>query len=199
MKNIQRQVPSRMKNCNLNYRNAKAQLINDFNNRCGYCDDSAEIACCSFHIDHFAPQKKFPALINEYNNFVYSCPYCNNSKSDKWVSTKAEISFIDDKGFIDPCNPNYNTNFERLENGKIIPLTDLAQYMYFELKLYLKRHEILYLIEEIDTRCELIKEKIKKYKSEGKNTDKLEKIELELLRYFRQYCLFYRKAWNSGV
>lgn len=197
MKKIQKQTPKRKGSPKLNYNNARKQLAEDFNNRCGYCDDSAQIACCSFHIDHFAP-RKFEHLVNDYNNFVYSCPYCNMSKKDKWVSDSADISVIGDVGFVDPCDDSYNELFERLDNGKIKPLTKLAEYIYLELKLYLKRHEVLYLMEEINTKCDLVKLKIRELQSGGKNTEKLEKIHYELLKYFKDYFSIYQQEWNSG-
>jgi uncharacterized protein (TIGR02646 family) len=73
-----------------NYRSFKKHLENDFNNRCGYCDDpdsyyGQEI---SYHIDHFKPKSEFPELEVEYKNLVYSCPYCNRAKSNKWKAKK---------------------------------------------------------------------------------------------------------------
>ncbi len=66
------------------YRYYKAYLREDFNKRCGYCDDR-DIICGGirgFHIDHFRPQKPFSHLENDYNNLVYACPYCNGGKSN---------------------------------------------------------------------------------------------------------------------
>lgn len=197
MKKLQRKKPERSETGKrLIFSNSREQLSKDFNHRCGYCDDSSEYACCSYHIDHFAPSKKFEHLQNDYNNFVYSCPYCNISKSDKWIGNSAEQSIVDGIGFVDPCDLKYNAIFERLDNGKIKPLNDLAEYIYYELKLYLKRHEILYLIEEINEKGLKLKQKIADFKSLGKNTEKLEKIDYELLKYFRDYYNVYRKVWN---
>lgn len=194
MKRLQRKSPMRSESGKiLNLNNCREQLSKDFNYRCGYCDDHSDYACCSYHIDHFAPRKKFEYLKNDYNNFVYSCPYCNRSKSDKWFGTSAEQPIVNGIGFVDPCDSRYNIIFERLDDGKIKPLNTLATHIYFELKLYLKRHEILYLIEEINEKGLKLQQKICSLKSLGKDTEKLEKIDYELLKYFREYYNIYRK------
>ena len=196
MKKVQRISPKRSYAPHLKYTTARPQLVIDFNNRCGYCDDSAELACCSYHIDHFVP-RRFTHLLDDYSNFVYACPYCNISKKDKWISDSSDVNIIEDKGFVDPCEPSYNDLFERTSDGKIVPLSKLGAYIHSELKLYLKRHEILYLLEEIDIKCDLIEKKIEEYSLKGKKTEKLEKIHFELLKYFRDYHKIYRKSWNA--
>ncbi len=197
MNNLQRKIPKRSEvEKKLKFNNYREELSKDFNHRCGYCDDSSEYACCSYHIDHFAP-RKFEHLIDNYNNLVYSCPYCNLSKGDKWLGDSPQDAIVNGLGFVDPCNPEYSKMFKRLNNGKIEPLNHLAEYIYYELKLYLKRHEILYLIEEINEKGIKLNQKIDNLKSQGKNTEKLERIDYELLKYFRDYYNIYRKVWNG--
>ncbi|MFO9416553.1 HNH endonuclease [Legionella pneumophila serogroup 1] len=69
-----------------NYRKHKPQLRVEFNFQCPYCHTrEPEIGGAkSFHIDHYKPKKKFPDLICEYQNLIYSCRDCNNYKSDYW-------------------------------------------------------------------------------------------------------------------
>ena len=47
------------------YRSYRKTLREDFNNRCGYCDDSDRLRIRSFTIDHFVPQnpKDFRQMI----------------------------------------------------------------------------------------------------------------------------------------
>ena len=58
---------------------------------CAYCEEETP-----GEIDHFKPVSKFPELVYDWNNWVFSCHYCNNSKSNKWPC----------EGYINPCTTN---------------------------------------------------------------------------------------------
>jgi len=123
------------------YQSYRQELQEDFNARCGYCDDHESWKNSFYEIDHFIPK----ILLSEnehadYNNLVFSCRYCNNSKSNKWP-TNDRVHCNDGKiGFIDPCNGEYDIQFERNLKGEIIPKTELD----------LRRHSIVWQIEKID-------------------------------------------------
>ncbi len=122
-----------------NYTSFRQYLKTDFNQRCGYCDDpyihyGQKI---DFHIDHFKPKSKFPDLETNYNNLVYSCPYCNKAKSDKWKEVN---------GFIDPCEAEYDSHLERNNKGQIKAKTPRGEYIVNNLRLSLKRHEIIWML-----------------------------------------------------
>lgn len=195
MSTLQRKKPERSaEGKTLKYYNAKDTLARDFNNRCGYCDDSHRYTGgkSSFHIDHFAPKSKFEEVKDDYQYFVYSCPYCNRAKSDTWIGATLQENVIGNTGFIDPCDEEYVKNFKRISSGRIVPTTDLGMYMYKELKLYLKRHEILYMLDKVYNRCCLLEEKINNDKKLGKNVDDIDSFYNELCRtffsYYRQYA-----------
>lgn len=142
------------------YRTYKRFLVRDFNERCGYCD-SPDVWCGGkriFHIDHFAPWKKFesthPSIKTDYSNLIYSCPYCNGFKSDSWVSNDPLIAVNGDEGFIDPCDIIYDTLFNRNDLGELIPQNDLAEYMYRNLGLGLERHSLIWLLEKLSTQID---------------------------------------------
>ena len=151
------------------YTKYRGDLEMDFNGRCGYCDDSSEsVDPITFHIDHFAPKSKFPELETSYDNIVYSCRFCNVSKSNKWIGNDPTVSNNGQMGFVDPCNQEYDNHLERSPEGRIVPTTDLGQYMFLNLKLYLERHECLWvarrlkgLREEVKRLKELISERKK--------------------------------------
>jgi len=138
-----------------NYRRYKKYLKKDFHGRCGYCNDE-DIWCGGtkvFHIDHFAPWKRFevshPAIKTDYINLVYACPYCNCFKSDDWVSNSPFINIIQDKGYIDPCDVLYDSIFTRTNIGEILPMTKTAEYMYEKLGLGLDRHSLIWQMEKL--------------------------------------------------
>ncbi len=61
------------------YQDYKSELRKDFNERCGYCNDSERFKNTYYEIDHFIP--KILLKKNEYadyTNLVFYCRYCNN-------------------------------------------------------------------------------------------------------------------------
>ncbi len=130
----------------------KPYLRSDFSKRCGYCDDIDTLCggARGFHIDHFRPRSPFNHLSNEYNNLVYACPYCNGAKSNDWPSGKEDIAVLDDgRGYIDPCDLDFDKHFERHNNGRIRPKTEIGKYMYKQLKLGLRRHQLAWAREQL--------------------------------------------------
>jgi len=163
---IQKQKPIR--DCSKtykNYRSFKQYLINDFNKRCGYCDDLDDFngGENNYQIDHFKPKKLFSELETEYSNLVYSCPFCNRAKWDKWKKN----------GFLDPCGEEYDNHLERLGNGKIKYKSLRGKYIYVNLNLHLVRHEILWMIEKIQKQKKELKAYLKSLTIEHKNYKKI--------------------------
>lgn len=124
------------------YQSFKSHLKTDFNSRCGYtdCHDKWFGGITTFHIDHFVPLKRNPALRTTYDNLVYSCSYVNILKSDD-----------DPVNYLDPCNEEYNDHFYRDKLGAIypVPSSSKANYMHRKLKLGLARYQIIWLIDSL--------------------------------------------------
>lgn len=137
------------------YRLYKDHLRKDFYNKCGYtdCSDFWFGGKRNFQIDHFKSQSKHPKLINVYSNLVYSCSYINRAKSD------------DDEGdYIDPCDTDYNEHFYRDKLGNIYPEKEStsANYMYIQLKLYLRRYSIIWMLEQLEEKMEFLRKLLEK-------------------------------------
>ena len=137
------------------HREHRNDLKRDYQDRCGYCNDLDKWRIIWFEIDHFIPQKRNKKQFltiktsTDYSNLVYSCRSCNNAKRNKWPSNDETIPIVNNEGFIDPCNDDYNNQFDRLDSGRIMPRTDLGDWMYKALKLYNPQHEILWNIEQL--------------------------------------------------
>lgn len=161
-----------------NYRSYKPYLAKDFNNRCGYtdCSDFWFGGKNSFHIDHFKPWKNNPVLKTTYSNLVYCCSYVNILKSD------------DESDYLDPCDDDFNAHFERDVNGNILPKVSSTQaiYMYKKLKLYLKRYQIIWKLDEIFSKMNELKTAINNSKSKKKQK-KLLILQGELANEFTTY------------
>ena len=158
------------------YQAYKPHLAEDFNHRCGYtdCSDQWFGGVNNFHIDHFIPWKKYqetnPALKTDYSNLVYSCSHVNIAKSDK------------EGAFLDPCNEDYNTHFQRSDDGTIVPITPQAKYMSDALKLHLQRYKIIWMLDQLEEKMKALSELAQKTQNqEAKNL--LPEVVLEYFKY----------------
>lgn len=135
------------------YRRFKLPLQADFNSRCGYCDDpdSWDGGYKHYHIDHFIPKIQLRSIAeNAYHNLVYACFSCNNSKGQDWPSGDEAVSIFRNEGYIDPCESRYDKQFYREKLGDIIPKTKVGQYMFVKLKLGLRRHTVIWILDKLD-------------------------------------------------
>lgn len=140
MKPARRQVAAQVV-----YTAYRVDLRADFNGACGYCDDNDEgVDRILFHIDHFAPQVRFPALKVDYGNLVYACRFCNVCKSNHWIGDDPHKPHDGQCGFVDPCSDDYEQHLERDGTGRIVGKTPLGLYIIRKLKLNLLRHELLW-------------------------------------------------------
>lgn len=144
------------------------ELREDFNQSCGYCDDSDHrMDRICFHIDHFAPKKKFPALENTYSNLVYACRFCNIPKSNHWIGDDPAIHNDGEKGFVDPCSDAYVEHIGREATGKIVGKTPLGCYIVKRLNLGLLRHQLLWRARRARLLREEISPLIEEFKARG--------------------------------
>lgn len=136
------------------YKRYKDFLEKDFKERCGY-------TCCqqewfggkrNFQIDHFKPKSIYPELETKYSNLIYSCSYVNRAKSD------------DIGEYLDPVSEDYNLHFYRDNLGNIYPndASESAKYMYKQLKFYLKRYSIIWMLEQLEIKMEKLRMLIEK-------------------------------------
>lgn len=143
-----------------------------------------------YHIDHFAPKSKFPHLENTYENLIYSCPFCNLTKSDDWPSESEEVSILNNIGYINPILEEYNTYFYRDSRGNIFcEDKETGHYMYNKLKFYLERHRVLWNLTKLMQVKKKIKVKLDICKDKAEYEDLL-KLYGELSLEFDEF-LFY--------
>jgi len=165
------------------YSDHRDELKMDYKCRCGYCNDIDIWRTVWFEIDHFVPQKYLKTIKDtDYSNLVYACRSCNNSKRAHWPTGDELIHHKDDEGFIDPCDNNYENQFVRYDNGRIIHQTRLGKWMYYKLKLHKPQHEIIWQIEELDNLIEECEKLL-----ETMDNDALKDRVLGLYREYRKY------------
>ncbi|GAB1534386.1 hypothetical protein ADMFC3_00170 [Geovibrio sp. ADMFC3] len=139
------------------YGKYKDELRSDFECRCGYCDDHDNRLGGSrtYHIDHVAPRSLFPNLEITYSNLVYSCPFCNGSKSNKeLIHNRYGVHHID------PCNEQYDECFTRKQDGSIRAVNEMGEFLYKTLNLGLARHSIAWSMDHIEITLEKIETKV---------------------------------------
>jgi hypothetical protein len=172
-----------------NYRHYKEELRVDFGCRCGYCDtpDLFLGGRSVYHIDHFAPHSRFPDRKVIYANLVYACAFCNRSKSNKWIGDNPDVSNDGMRGFVDPCDVNYDTHLDRGADGRFVAMTSVGTYMITELKLSLVRHQHVWQskrIKELRDRLRAVKAGVGP--EHGHYTALLEKID-ELTQAYERF------------
>jgi len=164
----------------------------DYIDRCGYCNDVNTWRFIWFEIDHFVPKKHLETISEkDYSNLVYSCRSCNNAKRAKWPTGDEKIHNQNNKGFIDPCNDDYNKQFDRLNTGRIKPKTDLGEWMYNAMKLYKPQHEIIWNIDLLDKLIDEIEEVL----SLSPNEDLTDR----LLKGYREFRKYVKNLSNEGL
>ena len=132
------------------YHAYKDFLKEDFNSCCGYCGDQDRFSDVPYQIDHFVPKVILKTIAeNDYSNLVYSCGRCNRAKWDKWPTGDEKMQNNGEVGFVDPCDPLYDQQFERNDMGEIIPLTPLGDWMWKELNLGNAAHRIIWTLTQI--------------------------------------------------
>lgn len=170
------------------YQDYKPDLKSDFNGCCGYCND-LDIWPASkgiFQIDHFVPRKYWKTITElDYVNLVYSCFYCNNSKRAKWP-TKDEVKHNEKgKGFVNPKLKSYCTHLKRGNDGSIIPIGKLGNYMQVAMKLHLKRHAIIWNLSMIHGKIQ----EMEKIKVNSTVTNQILSLKNEFYSYFNDLVI----------
>jgi len=121
------------------YERYRGHLRQDFEYRCAYCDvhEAEWGGYRHFQIEHFRPKKLFPWLQAEYTNLLYSCDLCNCYKGSDWPTDNPAPHT---RGYLDPCQYDYDHYFAVHEDSTIHGQTEAARYM-IEV-LYLNRRQL---------------------------------------------------------
>lgn len=90
------------------YGDWKPQLAQEAEYQCVYCciHEVQFGGIRNFHVEHYKPQSKFPALKDTYSNLFYACGVCNIFKSNDWPRELATGDFSQ-AGYPDPSQVDY--------------------------------------------------------------------------------------------
>ncbi len=106
------------------YRDFKPWLRDEFVFRCVYClfrERWYPNGSAAFSIDHVVPRRVDPTLINDYNNFVYSCTRCNSIKQARII--------------IDPTKTAFGEHLRVEKTGQLSALSDDGRFLIYALDL----------------------------------------------------------------
>ncbi|MBI3137977.1 MAG: HNH endonuclease [Sphingobacteriales bacterium] len=187
---VRRAAPNR--NPTVNWALHKADLREDFNNHCGYCDSYDGYAHTYFEVDHFVPKdlivkNRWPITLVQYSNLVYACKFCNNNKLANWPSNSYTVFHIGNKGFIDPCNKKYSTHFYRRNNGEIMWNTRLGKWMYFNAFKFDERNPGIKLLWNLNRLRKALDKLYEARKKNIKTSKKFKSIQAEINKISAQY------------
>ncbi len=196
-------IPSRRPNPTLNptgsdWSDHKSDLKEDFNSHCGYCHSYDGYRHTYFEVDHFVPKSEitkngWAISLTQYSNLVYSCKFCNNKKWNKWTTNNDTIFNDGSKGFVDPCNPNYDTHFYRTTNGAIRPSTTLGQWMFSEAFKFDEREQSIIVLFNMNRLRQIIDALIVQLNSHAIGSADYDTIKLKLGEYTLEYYIFHKE------
>ena len=147
----------------VDYRTYKDWLRDEFQFRCALClhrEKWERRVWRIFHVDHIIPQSVDESKTCDYENLVYLCDACNESKSDSDLP--------------DPCRHDYSSHYKFEEDGTATPISDFGD-LYIEI---LKLNED-YLVEY---RRDLIR-KLREFEESAPDLDE-DDLLFGLRRYF---------------
>jgi 5-methylcytosine-specific restriction endonuclease McrA len=175
----------------------KKDLKADFNKHCAYCGSYDGYAKTYFEVDHFIPKDFFLKLGNiglaQYSNLVYSCKFCNNNKLAKWPSQREDVYHIKNKGFIDPCNSDYDNHLYRTNDGAIKWKSDLGKWMAIEAFKFDKRVDEIKLLWNLNKTRISIESLVDLLNEETPRTDEYNIIIAKLNSLYPSYYAFHKE------
>lgn len=100
------------------------------------------------------------------------------------------VAVVGNKGFIDPCTDEYEKNLGRHTSGEIYYKTTLGKYMFYEMKLYLQRHQLIYNLGRVHA-------KLKEVKKEIDRREHLHKPTEDLTELYKELCVIFFEYYNA--
>ncbi len=176
------------------YQRYRNHLRQDFDHRCAYCDlhEAEWGGYRHFQIEHFRPRELFPWLQSEYTNLLYSCDICNSYKGCDWPNDNPTPN---KRGYLDPCQYNYDEYFAIQGDGTIQGKAEATRYMIEALhlnRLQLKQlrvrrqreeeshKEFMRLFDEVEA-------KMAAFAGQSRRERVLRKLILQLISLYRQH------------
>lgn len=89
--------------------------------------------------------------------------------------------------FMMRCTYEYEKHLGRHTSGEIYYKTALGKYMFYEMKLYLQRHQLIYNLGRVHAKLKEVKKEIDRREHVHKPTEDLTELYKELCVIFFEY------------
>ena len=88
-------------------------------------------------LDHFRPKSKYPSLLRDPHNLMWSCRGCNQLKDNDWPAhgLPGNPTVNGAEGYIDPFAEDRRDYFDVTDDGEFKPRKSPAAYMIQFLEL----------------------------------------------------------------
>ena len=183
------------------YHKYKTYLKKDFSCRCAYCNLCDETVTTYFEIDHYIPKEAFkdkrPELLTLYDNLVYSCKKCNQSKSSSFEGD-VNSSPLDNEFFYNPAIIDYNTIFYRDESGSILSDDEKGRNMINLLKLYRPINNLAWICERLYEGYLQIKDKMPELDINSDEYSVYKEIKYKLLELHTELYKYFIANYNES-
>lgn len=101
---------------------------------------------------------------------------------ERWKNSA--VAVVGNKGIIDPCTDEYEKHLGRHTSGEIYYKTTLGKYMFYEMKLYSQRHQLIYNLGRVHAKLKEVKKEIDRREHLHKPTEDLTELYKELCVIF---------------
>ncbi len=183
------------------YHRSKGQMRQDFDYRSAYCGthEAEWGGHRHFQVEHFRPRKRDPWLQAEYTNLLYACDVCNVFKGCDWPTDNPTPHI---RGYLDPCQYDYEEYFHEREDGSIEGKVLAARYMIEALhlnreplkQLRLRRQSERQLHEQFMQLFNEVEAKVSALPDDSDRARVLRKLTLQLITLYRQHL---NNLWQS--
>ena len=124
------------------YRDWKLILRAEGRSQCVYCAIGEYYfgGYRNYHVEHYRPKRKFPALTNIIRNLFYSCSICNAFKGSDWPNEPDDefaLAF-----YPDPSAVDYGAIFQVSPVSHVVAGTNTASSYVVE-RLFLNRPQLI--------------------------------------------------------
>ncbi|MBT3168233.1 MAG: HNH endonuclease [Candidatus Cloacimonetes bacterium] len=207
--NVRDQIPKRRSTPTKNptgkrWSEHKPDLKEDFNSCCGYCGSFDGFRHTYFEVDHFIPKSLFEKNGNieycQYDNLIYSCKFCNNKKGKLWPSQDENVPIINDEGFIDVCEAEYEKHLYRTSRGSIMWNTPLGKWMATKAFKFDERERSIIILWNLNELRKIIDALIIELNNYKEDADNYLVIRTNLGTYTIQYYIYHKElmAYYNG-
>ncbi len=108
-----------------------------------------------------------------------------------------EYSVVDGKGYVDPCDSDFDNHFARYDDGRICPQTDVGNYMFQKLKLGLRRHSLAWRYEQLEDTFNNLRNEVENFSGPTPIKEQLMNYRLKVVEEYFKYKYEFEKTLNE--